>query len=483
MVLNEISLSKNNLISHEEYRDLYAGDKSMLKVADIYEAYDKEKRKKILFDFDDLLVETHRLLSEKDEIRKKYRETFRHLLVDEFQDTNPAQMEILKLLIDTSNNEFSFFVVGDDWQSIFSFTGASVSNILKFKDNFPESQSFILNVNYRSTPQIVQACQNLINRNVRKIEKVLKAHNKDGDNVLVLECANEEEEARRIAVEIGSLVESGKFEHKNTVVLYRANYQSRIIEEVFSELKIPYHIQNGLDFFHRTEVKILLDYLRIVANPDSREADEALSSIINVPNRYVSRKIMADFVVFAEQRNLHLYEALKRMPIMLPYIRKNIKDLTEFLDPIISDADNMEPADAIALVREALDIDTYVTEDEVPNPDDLKVQNINQLQMAAGKFRDIKSFLAHADTFNEKLSDDKDGVALMTIHKAKGLEFPVVFIVGLVEGILPTKRGDPEEERRICFVGISRAMNVYSPGTPPVSMVSNLRNHRSSMRS
>ena len=148
------------------------------------------------------------------------------------------------------------------------------------------------------------------------------------------------------------------------------------------------------------------------------------------------------------------------MRITLPYIRKNIKDLIEFLDPLIADADNLEPADVIALIRSALDIDAYVTEDEVPDPDDMKIANLNQLQLAAAKFRDIKTFLAHTDAFKEKLSDDKDGVSLMTVHKAKGLEFPVVFLAGLVEGILPTKKGDIEEERRICFVGISRAMKL-----------------------
>jgi DNA helicase-2/ATP-dependent DNA helicase PcrA len=457
MALNEISLSKNNLISHEEFRALYAGDKTMLKVAEIYETYDREKAKKMLLDFDDLLVETYNLLSEKEHIREKYRDTFQHLLVDEYQDTNPIQNEILKLLM---NTEGSFWICGDDWQSIFSFTGASVSNILKFKDHFPDSASFILNTNYRSTPQILKACQNLISRNVRKIEKTLKPHNKDGEEIIVLECSNEEDEARRIAVEIIELTQSKRFNPKEIAILYRCNYQSRLIEELLSDQKIPYHIENGQNFYMRTEVKILLDYLRVISNPNSPEADEALAAVINAPNRYVSRKIMDDFEAYAEVKCIHLYEAMKKKPILLPYIRKNIKDMIGFLDPLMEDAATMEPVDAIALIRSVLDIDGYVTEDKIPDPDDQKIANLNQLQMAASKFRDIKAFLAHTYTFNEKISDDKDGVALMTIHKAKGLEFPVVFLCGLVSGILPTKQGDIEEERRICFVGISRAMQL-----------------------
>ncbi len=457
MIMNEISLSKNNLISHDEYRDLYEGDKLMLKVAEVYEAYDREKSKKMLLDFDDLIFSTYRLLSSKPEIREKYRDTFRHLLVDEFQDTNPAQLGILKQLI---NEKGSFWVCGDDWQSIYSFIGVSVTNLFKFNEAFPDSEQIILNMNYRSTGKILRACQNLISRNVRKIEKTLKTENADGEDIVVLECANEEDESRKMAAEIGSLVESKRFVYKDMAILYRANYQSRIIEEVLSELKIPYHIENGLNFYQRTEVRILLDYLRVIVDPDSEAADEALGNVINVPNRYISRKIMADITAFAETRNIHIYEALKRMPMTLPYIRHNIKDLTEFLDPLIADAINLEPSETIALLRAVLDIDRHVTEDEIPNPDDMKIANLNQLQLAATKFRDIKTFLAHTDTFKERLSDDREGISLMTIHRAKGLEFPVVFLCGLVEGILPTKKGDPEEERRVAFVAISRAMKL-----------------------
>jgi len=453
MVLSEISLAKNNLISVQELRDLYEGDQTMQKVAGIYEAYDTEKSKRMLMDFDDLLVETHRLLSENEEVRQKYQSSFRHVMVDEAQDTNPAQMEILKLLMNESNQEASFWVCGDDYQAIYAFTGASVGNILNFKKTFPESEQFILSINYRSTPPIISACQNLIKNNVRRIEKNIETQN--GDEVTVLECLSEEDEAKSIAEEVIDLKSKG-YEHKDIAILYRANFQSRVIEEIFLQQKIPYRIENGMSFYQRREVKILLDYLRAISDPNSDDGDEALKSIINFPNRYIGKKFIGELERFAARQEQHLYSALKSMPIGVPYVRHNVKDLIQFLDPLIDR--QMGPGELISLLREALDYDRLISEDDVPTPDDVKIANLNQLQLAAAKFSDLKSFLTYTDSFKTDVSNDEDGVSLMTIHKSKGLEFPVVFVIGLVEGILPTKRGDLEEERRICFVGISRAM-------------------------
>jgi len=211
----------------------------MLKVANVYEAYDREKAKKMLMDFDDLLVEVHKLLAERTEVREKWRDVFKHLLVDEFQDTNPAQMEILRLLINDSTNGTSFFAVGDDWQSIYGFTGASVGNILNFKETFPAGEQFILSLNYRSSRKILQACQNLIRHNERKIEKELVTENEEGEDVIILESSSEESEALNVVNEIRGLIESGRFSYKDIAVLYRANFQSRIVEEVFSQHKIP----------------------------------------------------------------------------------------------------------------------------------------------------------------------------------------------------------------------------------------------------
>ncbi len=461
MVIREISLAKNNLITIEEFRSLYEGDRTMLQVADIAEVYEREKKKKLLLDFDDLLFLTHELLSQDAMVREKYRDTFRHLLVDEFQDTNPLQMEVIKLLIDGNNsNGSSFWVCGDDAQSIYSFTGVSVQNIVGFQEMFPDSKLLILNLNYRSTPQIVQGCSNLIKHNLERIDKTLETHNKDGDDPIVLECMSEEDEALQLVHEINDLVSRG-YEHKDIAVLYRANFQSRVIEEKFSEHKVPYYIESGLNFYNRREVKILLDYLKVINNPDSDEGDEALVNILNVPNRYIGRKFVNELVQFASKKGIHLYEALRSISIALPYVKKNVKAFIAFLDPLIRDAGSMVPSEVIQLLRDTLDYDKYITEDEIPSPDDVKISNINQLMLASARFETIEIFLNYTETFEEESSDDRSGVVLMTIHKSKGLEFPVVFVLGLVEGILPNRSSENvEEERRICFVAISRAMKL-----------------------
>ena len=459
MVLREISLSKNNLISVEEFRDLYQGDKTMMKVGDVYEAYDKEKAKKYLLDFDDLLVETYRLLSDDKSIRLKYSDRFCHLLCDEFQDTNPIQAAIMQLLISGPNSQ-SFWVCGDDWQSIYSFTGATVGNILNFTTTFKGAKTFILNLNYRSTPQILKACQNLIAHNKRKIEKTLTTHNPEGEDVIVLESSDEQGEALSLVNEIAELVGNYSFSFKDIAVLYRANFQSRVIEEVFSQHKIPYHIENGLNFYNRSEIRVLLNYLRLISNPESEEADEALRNIINIPNRYIGRKFLQELEEFSSKKNLHLYQGLKSMGIDLPYVRKNVKELIGLLEPLMDYHLNMAPSEIIGTLRSGLDYDRYVSDEDIPSPDDQKIMNLNQLQLASARYSNIPTFLQYTDSFQDEMVNDKEGVSLMTIHKAKGLEFRVVFVIGLVEGIIPTKKGDIEEERRICFVGISRAMRL-----------------------
>ena len=462
MVLREISLSKSNLIEISEFRDLYAGDKTMLKVADVFEVYDRRKASKMLMDFDDLLVNAYQLLKSNDMVRQKYREIFRHLLVDEFQDTNPIQMEILTLLLQTDNgNDSSFWICGDDAQSIYGFTGASVGNILNFKSMFPESEQIILNLNYRSTPQILRACQNLIRHNEKQIQKALETGNPDGDDVIILESSSEETEALTVVNEIREMVDKGEYNHRDIAVLYRANFQSRYLEEAFQQHKIPYHITNGQCFYDRKEVKILLDYLRVISSPNSDDGNDALVNIINVPNRYIGRKFIQELKDFSSRRGVHLYEGLKSMGIDLVYVRKNVREFTSFMDPLIDDAGNLMPSEVIQLLRSSLDYDRYITDEDIPSPDDVKIANLNQLQLAAARYSSIAAFLEYTESFQDQyVSDNKDGVSLMTIHKAKGLEFPVVFLVGLVEGILPSKKGDLEEERRICFVAMSRAMKL-----------------------
>ncbi|HPM62110.1 MAG TPA: ATP-dependent helicase, partial [Methanoregulaceae archaeon] len=452
MILRELGLAKNNLISVEEFRTLYESDLTMQKLADVFAEYEHRKRKRGLLDFDDLLLETLKMF-EDEEFAENYRNEFRHVLVDEFQDTNPAQLEIVKRLLGNKDRESSLrpcgsgFFLGDDWQSIYAFNGASVGNILNFKRIFPQSQEFILSTNYRSTPQILKACQNLISHNERRIEKTLSTQNPDGEEVRILECMTEEDEAVQVAREIQELVNGKEYNYQDMAVLYRCNFQSRIIEERLSQEKIPYRIENGLNFYGRKEVKGLLDYLRVIWEQHSEKGDQSLKQVINVPNRYLGRTFLQELEEYAREQGISLYESLEKMPMSLGYVRKAVREFQNLLNPLMENARNLNPMEAIRQLREMLDYDRYVSEDEIPLPDDVKVANLNQLELAASRFGDIGSFLEHTETMGP-VSRNQKGVHLMTIHKSKGLEFPVVFLVGLVEGIFPTKKGDVEEERR-----------------------------------
>lgn len=468
-VLREISLSKNNIIDPVEFKELFYGDKTMMQIGDIYQAYDEAKEEKLLLDFDDLLLEAYYLLRDNDEVREQYQGSFQSILVDEFQDTNPVQFKLLRLLIREEGNHdaSSFWVAGDDHQAIYSFTGASVGNILNFQSMFPGSRQFILDLNYRSTPQILTACQNLIRHNLKQIHKELKTDNPDGDDVVVLEASNEETEAMGVVNEIVDLVERRGYQYSDIAVLYRANFQSRYVEEAFLQNKIPHHIQSGRTFYDRFEVKCLLDYMRVINAPGTDEADEALLNILNVPVRYVSNKIKDQLKSYCRQRGIHLYEGLKSMIITVPFVRKLVKKIVAFMDPLIEQSETLEPVQVIQKIRTTFDYDRFIVDEDIPSPDDVKISNINQLQLAAARYSNVGAFLDYTDSFqDEAIADDKEGVSLMTVHKAKGLEFPVVFVIGLVEGLMPSGKGNLEEERRICFVAISRAMRMLFVSYP-----------------
>ncbi len=377
--------------------------------------------------------------------------------MDEYQDVFPLQAEVIKLLI-YNGKRTSFWICGDDAQSIYSFTGASIGNILNFDKIFPDCQQFILDINYRSSPEILNVCQKLIDNNTRKIDKKLKTDNPSGAEPVIIEAANEDDEAIQIANEIKNLTEAHGYDFKDMAVLYRANSLSRPIEDAFKQHEIPYHIENASSFYQRYEVRVLLDYLKFINDPESDEGDEVLRKIINVPNRYIGKTFMTGLDEFAEKRNVYLYEALKTMPIDIPYLKKFIKEFIGIIKPLSRDCEQLEPAEIIHLLREILYYDQYITDDDVPAPDDSKIENINQLQIVAGKYKNISDLINYTETFKEEISNNKDGAALMTVHKSKGLEYPVVFLIGLVNGVMPHKQGELEEERRIAFVGMSRAM-------------------------
>lgn len=401
-VIREISLAKNNLIALEDFEDIYAGDETILKIGKVFQEYEAQKAKKLLFGFDDLLLRAMDLLQGQDSIRDKYRGIFRHIMVDEFQDTNPLQMEIVRLLLDDEEPDTSFWVCGDDWQSIYAFTGASIGNILNFGVMFPHSHQFVLSVNYRSKPQILQACQNLIRHNQRKIDKTLQADQSQGEDVIVLECSSEEEEAVLVASEVMDLAYKRGIALEDIAILYRANFQSMTLEEAFTKQKIPYRIEKGQGFYHRKEVKWLLDYLTLIESPDSDAGDEALRSILNFPNRYMGRKFLGELEAFSDQRGVRLYQGLKEMPVEPPYLRKNVQEMIGFLDTLMGKKDKTGPSEIIGLIRETVDYDRYVTDEDIPCPDDQKLQNVNQLQLSAVRIEHIGPFLEHVASFQDE---------------------------------------------------------------------------------
>lgn len=459
IALREISLAKSRLISFEQFLELHKENDFMCSVGKIYEGYELEKRKGLLLDFDDLLMKSHDILTKHEDIRYRYQQTFPHILVDEYQDTNPAQVAILKLLVGDTGENRSFWICGDDWQSIYSFIGATVENILNFADDHEGSTQFILDLNYRSTNQILRACQNLISHNDRKIDKTLNTINQDGDDVIVFNATTEEREAARVINEIKDLIDRRGHDYKDIAILYRANSQSRAIEEELSKNEIPFWIENSSNFYERYEVAGLLNYLWLIHDANSDMGDAALKKVINVPNRYIGRVFISDFEAYSKSNGLHLYEGLKSMPVKVPYLRKNIRQFTEFIDPLIRDKWDLEPVDLIYLLRDGLNYDRFIADESAELYDDSS-NIIDQLQIAAGRFSDLHKFLEFTETVRNSSGNDKEGVSLMTIHKAKGLEFPVVFVIGMIEGIIPHVNADIEEERRVAFVALSRAMKL-----------------------
>jgi DNA helicase-2/ATP-dependent DNA helicase PcrA len=456
--LRAIGLAKSRLIGPEEFRQPETEDETRQAIALIYQRYEEEKEKRLMLDFNDLLVEGYQLLQSNADRCSGYQHAYPHILVDEYQDTNPAQNAILNLLAD-GNDHSSLWVCGDDWQSIFGFTGAEVENILSFNQRYPDSVRFVLDTNYRSTPQVLTACQQLIHHNTRKINKTLNTINPEGENVIVLKALSEEDEAKQVVTEIMDQVKSQGCNYQDIAVLYRANSQSRAIEEAFSKHNIPYRIESEANFYSRFEVRILLGYLQLIHDPDTFDGDDALKTVINVPGRYISHSFIKALESYAEDNGMHLYPALKSIPIEAEYLKQNIEEFMSFIGGLIRDKDWLEPIDLVQHIRRELELDQCLSDDWA-DANGEPLESLNQLQMAAGRFEHLGDFLEHVESVGTDSGKDENGVTLSTVHKAKGLEFPVVFVIGMVEGVMPNAKGDLEEERRIAFVAMSRAMKL-----------------------
>jgi len=481
IVASCISAAKNQLVSAEDYindRDRYRADSAHGKpeIGNIYQAYTQRMRTAGVMDFDDLLYYMFVLLRYHDDVRRHYAEFFRYVLVDEYQDTNYAQHKIIELLTSSSGN---VCVVGDDAQSIYSFRGASLSNILGLKNTYPNLRMFKLERNYRSTENIINAAGSLIAKNSQQIPKNVFSRNGDGLLVEVVQCFSDFEEAALLAARIGQRKTETGDSYEEFAVLYRTNAQSRILEESLRKRNIPYRIYGGLSFFQRKEIKDAVAYMRLALNPAD---EEAIRRIINIPARKIGATTLAKITEVAAGAAVSIYEVLLNIEGYAVDVNRptatRLTNFGELLERIQHFAAKNDAYRTLEYIYEQTGLEAQYATDNTPENISKRENLIEFLNYASG-FVDSKieqgideetglaSFMAEVSLAtdadkNEQDDPDSECVTLMTIHAAKGLEFDNVFIVGVEKDLLPSMMSmssvkEIEEERRLLYVAITRA--------------------------
>ena len=463
-ILNHISRAKENLVLPEDYEAVYRHERDAITTI-VYPLYQKRLQANLALDFDDLIMYTVRLLTEDEKTREHYQRKFRYVLVDEYQDINYSQFELVRTL---SAQHRNICVVGDDDQSVYSWRGADVGIILSFKKHYKDAKVVTLEQNYRSTRNILDAAYHVISRNERRAEKQLWTDRPEGRLLYRIEAADEHDEAAKVVNRIRDMVIAGEREFSDFVVLYRMNAQSRIFEEALMNYRVPYKIIGGVRFYERKEIKDLLAYLRLAHNPcDS----VSLKRIINVPIRGVGPKTMEQIEAFASEQGINLYDSLQRIEEteVKPQARREITKLAKLLEFAHN---QREEYPVSKLLEEIVENTGYVTElkRQGTREADARVENILEFFSVVAEFerasedKSLRSFLEQVALVTDIDSYDEGApaVTLMTLHAAKGLEFPVVFLVGLEEGVFPHSRSmssadEVEEERRLCYVGMTRA--------------------------
>lgn len=465
-----ISTAKNELITPQQYEQKI-GDYFEGIVAKIYAMYQKRLRQNNSLDFDDLIMKTIELFKEAPDVLDFYQKKFQYVHVDEYQDTNRAQYMLCRMLADKHHR---ICVVGDSDQSIYRWRGADISNILNFEKDYPEAKTILLEQNYRSTSTILDAANEVIGQNTGRKPKKLWTDKGDGDKIKVYRADSEHDEGYFVTTEIHNSVKNGR-NYRDHAILYRTNAQSRVIEEILIKSDIPYQIVGGIKFYDRKEIKDLLAYLRLLSNPDD---DISLTRVINVPKRGIGDTTVAKLADAAAQRGTSIYRVLEVVDD-LGFAGRTRNALVEFFD-MISALHQMVPYLSVTeLTEKLLEMTQYRL--ELQNENTLesrsRLENIDEFLSVTLEFennnedKSLVSFLtdlaliADIDSMNDNGDAEKpndDAVVLMTMHSAKGLEFPVVFIIGMEEGVFPHSRAfldneELEEERRLAYVGITRA--------------------------
>ena len=466
--LNEISSAKNELINEVDYADRFASDYTKKITSRVYLEYESRLRASNAFDFDDLIMKTVELFKTSPEVLNNYQERLHYVMVDEYQDTNTAQFELIRLL---SGGRKNLCVVGDDDQSIYKFRGANIYNILNFEKHFPNAKVIKLEQNYRSTQVILDAANDVISNNKGRKKKTLWTEDEGGEKISFRQFDSAYEEAQFIAFDIKSKSMGGAFSYRDDAILYRTNAQSRILEEKLMQENIPYKIIGGLNFYSRLEVKDILAYLKVIDNG----ADEiAVRRIINVPKRGIGATTLGKISAFASETGMPFYEALEKSDT-IPTIGKasnKIKEFTKLINLFKLESKSMSVPE---LVRLVLELTGYEAELKAEKTDEAqaRIENLDELYSKAVSYRDmteeptLAGFLEDvalvADIDNRE--EESEYVVLMTLHSAKGLEFPNVYMAGMEDGLFPgymtitagDDGEDMEEERRLCYVGITRA--------------------------
>ena len=469
--LNAISSAKDELMDPVAF-ELSAGDYNRQRQAKVYREYQAALKKNNALDFDDLIMKTVELFRADAEVLDYYQERFRYIMVDEYQDTNTAQFELIRTLASKYQN---LCVVGDDDQSIYKFRGANIYNILNFEKHFPNARVIKLEQNYRSTQTILDAANGVIKNNEGRKEKALWTENGTGDKIDFEQFDTAYEEADYIAKDIRKKVEAGDYQYKDCAILYRTNAQSRLFEERFVISGIPYKIVGGVNFYARKEIKDLLCYLKTI---DNARDDLAVRRIINVPKRGIGATTLNRVQEYADAHDISFYNALRGAEEITTLGRaaSKIKPFVMFIQSMRSKAEILGVSE---LLRDIIEQTGYVTELEAEDTEEAKarIENIDELISKAAAYEDVceengepaslSGFLEEVALVADidSLDEDQDYVILMTLHSAKGLEFPQVYLAGMEDGLFPSymsivaddAAAELEEERRLAYVGITRA--------------------------
>ena len=475
-IRNRISTLKNNFISVESYfnnPELIEIDKSSKRdqFGNIYNEYVKRCFKACVMDFDDLLLKTNELLKKSPEALRKYQDKFKYILVDEYQDTNYSQYLIVKALADRHEN---LCVVGDDSQSIYSFRGANIDNILNFKKHYPDSKTYKLEQNYRSTKNIVQAANSLINHNILKLDKTIWTNNTTGDKIILNKSLSDSEEGRYVSSNIFELKNNYQLKNSSFAVLYRTNAQSRSVEDALRKINIDYQVFGGLSFYQRKEVKDVLAYLRLIENLND---EESLRRIINFPPRGIGQTTLDKLVILSKDKDVSLFESISEIDRNSKMFNsRTIEKLENFKNLILSfkiySSKNNAYETSNLVVHQTKLVDFYRNDGTLESMN--RIENIEELLNGVNDFIDQQLEIYEGDNSLSKYLQDvalysetdkeikSEKVSLMSIHMAKGLEFPIVYVVGLEENLFPSimsinSREEIEEERRLFYVAMTRA--------------------------